>query len=150
VRLGVRSMGLVSLAVAAALLAGCGTGPATARAPGSRATLTGYARTSPMDEAGVATSRRLTPARTAALRRAIESLRVVPRAECMENQLLFTLALPAPQGHGPTWTATALLCPVPGQIEVGATTYRATCSVIRLAASYVPAGTSGACFATRH
>jgi hypothetical protein len=47
------------------------------------------------------------------------------------------------------WTATAVLCPVPGLIEVGGTTYRATCSVIRLAASYLPEGESGACYPTR-
>ncbi len=113
------------------------------------ATLTGYRSTAPSDEAGTATSTRLTAAQSASLERAIESLTVVPRAQGMVNQLLFTLVRTPRSGHGTTWTATALLCPVPGQIDVGRETYQATCSVIHLAASYLPPGRSGACFATR-
>ncbi|HEV3328991.1 MAG TPA: hypothetical protein VGZ33_06295 [Acidimicrobiales bacterium] len=148
-RLGVGSS-TAAVLLCAALLAGCGTRPATTLPHGAVETLTGYSKTSPVNETGVATSTRLTAAKGAALRRAIESLEVVPRAQCWENQLLFKLVVDPPaDGHGSVWTATALLCPVPGQIQVGAITYRATCSVIRLAASYLPEGRSGACISTR-
>lgn len=150
-RLGRRSSAMAGVVLAAALLAGCGTGPAVTlpqlpAGHGAVATLTGYAKTSPSDEGGVATSVHLTAAEASALTRAIESLGVVPRGQCMENQLLFNLTITS---HGATWAATALLCPVPGQIDVGGTTYQATCAVIRLAASYLPEGTSGACYPTR-
>jgi hypothetical protein len=149
-RLGLRSSGVAGVLLAAGLLTGCGTGPATTQPHALVATLTGYSKTSPSNEVGVATSIRLTGARGLVLKRAIEALNVVPRAQCEENQLLFRLVIAQSTARSAaTWTATAVLCPVPGLIEVGGTTYRATCSVIRLAASFLPVGTSGACYPTR-
>ena len=147
-RLGLRSSGVAGMLLAAALLAGCGTG-ATTLPHASVATLTGYSKTSPSNETGVAESTKLTAAKGVALKRAIEALKVVPRGQCEENQMLFTLVIAPSAAQGAMWTATSVLCPVPGLIEVGGTTYRATCSVIRLAASYLPEGKSGACYPTR-
>jgi hypothetical protein len=148
-RLGVGSSGIAGVLVAAMLLAGCGTSTATAQRRAPAPLLTGYSQTSPSDWGGVATSTHLTSGQGAALRHAIESLTVVPGLRCEENQLLFKLVIAAPHGQGVAWTATAMRCPVPGQIVVDGTTRRATCSVISLAASYLPPGTSGACAPTR-
>jgi hypothetical protein len=142
-------LSVAGVLVAAALLAGCGAGPATTLPRAVVATLTGYSQTSPSNETGVATSTKLTAANGAALKREIEALEVVPRGQCEENQMLFKLVIAPSAAQGTTWTATAVLCPVPGLIEVGGTTYRATCPVIRLAASYLPEGKSGACYPSR-
>jgi hypothetical protein len=144
-----RASGCTGVLLAAVLLAGCGTGTDTAQHRPLAPILTGYSKTSAIDESGVATSTQLTSAQGATLRRAIQSLTVIPASHCWENELLFKLVIAAPSRHGAAWTATALLCPVPGQIVVNGTTRFATCSVIALAASYLPAGTSGACYPTR-
>jgi hypothetical protein len=143
---------------AGVLLAGClGSAPAGAppRQHGEGALLTGYAMTSPMDEAGTATTVRISPAAAARIEHRIASLTPSRPVVCEENQLLFSLHVAPPAGSQPprdasSYTATAVLCPVPGVVTVtshgGTRSYVATCGLIELAASYLPAGRSGACF----
>jgi hypothetical protein len=99
--------------LAAALLAGCGTG-ATTLPHASVATLTGYSKTSPSNETGVATSAKLTAAKGVALKRAIEALKVVPRGQCEENQMLFTLVIDRAQRRAPCGRRRRCSAPCPG------------------------------------
>jgi hypothetical protein len=144
---------LAGIALAAALLSGCGLVSTAVRAssphPGEVATLTGYAKTSPSDPTGVPTTRAISLSDAAALRHAIEQRNVVGAEQCMENQLLFSLHVVSTADPSLDWSATAVLCPAPGVVDAHGVTHSVSCALLRLAASYLPPGTSGTCADTR-
>lgn len=152
-----RGGAIAGIVVAGVLLAGCLTSSSTAppHPRGEVASLTGYAGTSPTDEAGVATTVRISAATARTIERAIASLTPTRPVTCWENELLFSLRIiphaGSPGGRAvPSYSATAVLCPVPGVVTVtvpgGVRSYVATCRLVSLAASYLPAGRSAACF----
>lgn len=144
---------LTGVALAGALLAGVGlvstASSASPPPPGEVATLTGYSGTSPSDAVGVATTRAISPAAAAALQRAIGRRSVVGAEQCMENQLLFSLRIVSLADPSLDWSATAVLCPAPGVVDAQGVTHTVSCSLLRLAASSLPPGTSGTCADTR-